>query len=175
MLLSRGTTGAFTSDYEAHLAAVAKRSAADAPIALRTLEDVVALLLRGPRHRVVGPAPATLNAMRALPLVKRCHEDFDAMKDGDCERCGVRVHDLSSRTEAEAAALIASPEVECVRFAVDRSGNIRFRAGVAAAAAITIAASSIALASSSSSPPSQKKVPDAGDASADVEPWMGRK
>jgi hypothetical protein len=112
--------------------------------------------------------------VRALPLVKRCDEDFGAMNDGHCDRCDVRVHDLSTRTESEAAALLASPEVGCVRFAVDRRGDIRFRATVAGAVAITIAASSVAFAAS---PPSQKSAPapDAGDASADVEFWMGRK
>jgi hypothetical protein len=113
--------------------------------------------------------------MRALPLVKRCAEDFGAMKDGHCERCNVRVRDLSAGTEEEAAALVASPDVECIRFAVDRrSGNIRFRAAVASAVAITVAASSVALAASS--PPSQKQspAPDAGDASPDVEYYMGR-
>jgi hypothetical protein len=113
--------------------------------------------------------------MRALPLVKRCHEDFAAMHEGQCDRCNVRVHDLSSRSEAEAKELLASADVECVRFAVDRRGDIRFRATVAGAVAITIAASSVALAASSS--PSQKSAPhpDAGDAAADVEYWMGRR
>jgi len=113
--------------------------------------------------------------MRALPLVKRCNEDWDAMNDGHCDHCNVRVHDLSALGESEAAELVASREVECVRFAVDRrTGNIRFRATVVGAVAITVAASSVALASAS--PPQKPTVtPDGGDASADVEYWMGKK
>jgi hypothetical protein len=109
--------------------------------------------------------------------VKRCAEDFGAMKDGHCERCNVRVRDLSACTEEEAAAIVASPDVECVRFSVDRrTGNIRFRATVVGAVAIAVAASSVALASTTS-PPNQKHAPapDAGDASPDVDDWMGRK
>ena len=114
--------------------------------------------------------------MRALPLVKRCGEDFAAMKDGHCARCSTRVHDLSKASEAEAAEILASRHVECVRFAVDRRGNMCFRVGVAGAVAITIAASSVALASSPPEP-SHKSSPsaDAGDAAPDVEYFMGKK
>lgn len=114
--------------------------------------------------------------MRALPLVKRCDEDFAAMKDGHCARCNTRVHDLSQRTEEEAAEILASSSVECVRFAVDRRGNLRFRVGVASAVAITIAASTVALASAPSEPSHKSSPsPDAGDASPDVEYFMGKK
>jgi hypothetical protein len=109
--------------------------------------------------------------------VTKCDEDFGAMKDGHCERCDVRVHDLSARTEEEAEALLASREAKCVRFAVDRrTGNIRFRATVAGAVAITVAASSVALASAASPPAGGKSppAPDAGDASADVAYYMGK-
>jgi hypothetical protein len=118
--------------------------------------------------------------MRALPLARRCHEGFDAMRGDDrarsCDTCGVRVHDLSARTETEARAALASDDVVCVRFAVERSGNIRFRAAVAGAVAITLAASGVAMASGSDEKPSAPSAGDAGpDTRADVEHWMGRK
>ena len=43
MLLSLGTTGSFTTDYDAHVAEVAKRAATDAPIVVRDLADAIAL------------------------------------------------------------------------------------------------------------------------------------
>jgi hypothetical protein len=127
--------------------------------------------------------------MRALPLADRCREDFAAM-DGDerarrCERCGIVVHDLSAVSEDEAAALVASPEVRCVRFAVDRRGDIRFRVAAASAVAALLAASTVAIAAAPPIEPETEKQkpspPSASDASSDVyrhpdvDFFMGRK
>ena len=119
--------------------------------------------------------------VRPLPLVVRCQESFSLMRGDDrtrrCERCGVDVHDLSARTEKEARELLASENPpRCVRFAVDRStGKVRFRAAVVGAVAMSVAASSVALASGPTEAVRQPPQADAGgDASTDVDHWMGR-
>ncbi len=60
-----------------------------------------------------------------------------------CDRCEKTVHDLSSRTEREARALMREAarrgERVCVRFAKTPEGTVRFR-GVGLAAAISLAA-----------------------------------
>jgi hypothetical protein len=83
--------------------------------------------------------------MRALPIVRPCHQSFDSMAGErdtrHCSTCDKHVFDLSSRTEADATALLSAHEGErlCVRYAVTPRGDIRF---VAMAAALSLAACS---------------------------------
>ena len=96
------------------------------------------------------------------------------MRDGFCERCAHRVHDLSSMREDEAKRFLDDNHDVCVRFTATRDGNIRFRAA-AVAAAVTIAVSGAALASGSPTTPTVSPTDAAADAGADAEVFMGRK
>ncbi len=95
--------------------------------------------------------------------MRACHESFEAMpgdgRERFCDKCEKRVHDLSSRTEEEARALMKDAarrgERVCVRFAKTPDGAVRFRSpalravgrgsaadlrGVGLAAALSLAA-----------------------------------
>ena len=70
-----------------------------------------------------------------LPIDEPCHEDWGAMRRDPgsrrfCDQCSKHVHDLTSMTEAEAREVLASAAGEriCVRYRVDGSGNLKFRA-----------------------------------------------
>lgn len=87
-------------------------------------------------------------AIRPLPIARPCSEAFGSMKGDDatrfCDACGKHVHDLSSRTEAEARAFLAEARGTrvCIRYAKDARGSIRFRA-VTMVAAVSLAACSV--------------------------------
>ncbi len=73
--------------------------------------------------------------MSELPIAEPCHEAWDAMDRSPgarrfCDRCTKHVHDLSALTEPEARAVLASAGTEriCVRYRVDGSGVLKFRA-----------------------------------------------
>lgn len=89
-------------------------------------------------------------AIRPLPIARPCSAAFGAMRGDDqtrfCDSCGKDVHDLSSRTEAEARALLTKAQGTriCVRYAKDAHGSIRFRAAVTMAAAVSLAACGVA-------------------------------
>jgi hypothetical protein len=125
--------------------------------------------------------------MRLLPLRDPCSLRFASLRgEGatrSCNQCGKQVHDLSSRTEEEARALLdAAGEGEvCVRFLATRDGRIRFRVA-AVATALVVGSSGLALAAggepaATQPAPATRSSGDAGpgDAGPDVVEWMGRK
>jgi hypothetical protein len=68
-----------------------------------------------------------------IPIASPCGADWRTMKPSDskrfCDACNKHVHDLSSMTESEARAVLASPKAEglCVRYLHDAYGDIVFR------------------------------------------------
>lgn len=68
-----------------------------------------------------------------VPIADPCHADWDSMDAKGarrfCEQCDKHVHDLSSMTRPEAAALVASRGSDrlCVRYRVAADGTIRFQ------------------------------------------------
>ncbi len=70
-----------------------------------------------------------------LPIQNPCYEDWTAMRsDGEsrrfCDVCTKHVHDISSMTEATARAVLADESAKgrvCVRYTLDRDGNIEFK------------------------------------------------
>ena len=92
-----------------------------------------------------------------LPIQNPCHEDWDAMnQDGAsrrfCEMCTKHVHDLSTLTEPEARQVLAVEGAKgrvCVRYTLDGSGHIKFKAQTVEAPNLwrmTLAAASVAVA-----------------------------
>ncbi|MEZ4320125.1 MAG: hypothetical protein R3F61_21780 [Myxococcota bacterium] len=65
-----------------------------------------------------------------LPIEEPCSVDWTGMSGDErrrfCGQCSKHVHHLSALTEAQAAEVVAQPDV-CVRYEVDRSGDIVFR------------------------------------------------
>ncbi len=70
--------------------------------------------------------------MRAddIRIPEPCHEDWGRMlpeeRGWHCRLCSKHVHDLSSMTETQVRALLASGQDICVAYDVDRSGDIVF-------------------------------------------------
>lgn len=71
--------------------------------------------------------------IRSIRLKFACDEDWEAFAgEGGvrrCDRCRTPVHDLSTLTRSEAAALFRAPPPEglCVRYQHDGMGRILFR------------------------------------------------
>ena len=73
----------------------------------------------------------------SFKLKFNCPENWDKMSDCGtnrfCQNCKQSVHDLSLVDEEEAIALVQGPEDTCVRFSVNKAGQVLTRTGFSTA------------------------------------------
>ena len=81
--------------------------------------------------------PSPKEQLMSFKLKFNCPENWDQMSDCGtnrfCQNCKQSVHDLSLVDEEEAIALVQGPEDTCVRFSVNKAGQVLTRTGFSTA------------------------------------------